>query len=125
MCPLTLATNGTMITPEVAARLVESGVKYVEVSIERIRPEEHDAFRGRRGFWAKSLQGIKNLVGAGMRTGLAMCFTRKTYRTVDDAVRFGIEPGCRTFSHFNSVGRRTGTQYPHSGPADWLTLRRK
>ena len=42
---LTVATNGTMITPEVAARLVGSGVKYVEVSVDSIRPEEHDDFR--------------------------------------------------------------------------------
>jgi radical SAM protein with 4Fe4S-binding SPASM domain len=108
--PLTVATNGTMITPEVAARLVESGVKYVEVSVDSTRPEEHDAFRGRRGSWAKAVQGIRNLVQAGMRTGLAMCFIRETYRTVDDAIHFAIELGCKTFSHFNFIpaGRGEG-----------------
>ena len=38
-----------------------------------------------------------------MRTGYATCFTRQTVNTVDDAVRFAILLGCRTFSHFNFI----------------------
>jgi radical SAM protein with 4Fe4S-binding SPASM domain len=111
---LTVATNGTMITPEVAARLVGSGVKYVEVSVDSIRPEEHDAFRGRHGSWAKSMQGIRNLVQAGMRTGFAMCFTRKTLSSVDDAVYFATELGCKTFSHFNFIPTGRGKEITDS-----------
>jgi radical SAM protein with 4Fe4S-binding SPASM domain len=124
---LTLASNGNMITPEVAARLVASGVKYVEVGIDSIRPEEHDAFRGMRGSWARSVQGIRNLVQAGMGTGLAMCFTRKTYRTVDDSIRFALELGCRTFSHFNFIpaGRGEGIVDSDLTPKqrEWLLQR--
>jgi radical SAM protein with 4Fe4S-binding SPASM domain len=124
---LTVATNGTMITPEVAARLIASGVKYVEVSIDSIHPEEHDPFRGRQGSWAKSIQGIRNLVEAGMRTGLAMCFTRATYRGVDEAVHFAIEPCCKTFSHFNFIptGRGKGVADVDLTPQqlEWLIQR--
>ena len=124
---LTVATNGTMITPEVAARLVESGVKYVEVSVDSIRPEEHDAFRRRQGSWAKSIQGIKNLVGAGMRTGFAMCFTSKTFRTVDDAVHFATKLGCKTFSHFNFIPTGRGKEITGSEltpqQREWLIQR--
>jgi radical SAM protein with 4Fe4S-binding SPASM domain len=116
-----------MITPDVAARLVEWGVKYVEVSIDSIRPEEHDAFRGRQGSWAKSVQGIRNLVQAGMRTGLAMCFTRKTFRTVDDSIHFAIELGCKTFSHFNFIPTGRGEEIPDSDltpqQREWLIKR--
>lgn len=124
---LTVASNGTLITPKVAARLVESGVKYVEVSVDSIRAGEHDTFRGRQGSWAKSVQGIRNLVKAGMRAGLAMCFTRKTYRTVDDAIHFALELGCKTFSHFNFIpaGRGEGIAESDLTPEqrEWLLQR--
>jgi radical SAM protein with 4Fe4S-binding SPASM domain len=124
---LTVATNGTLITPEVAARLMEAGVKYVEVSIDSTRRDEHDAFRGRPGSWAKSIDGIRNLVEAGMRTGFAMCFTRKTFLRVDEAIQFATDLGCATFSHFNFIptGRGTGIRGDDLTPEqrEWLIRR--
>lgn len=100
---LTLATNGTLLKPETAARLKEVGVKYVEVSIDSLDPEQHDSFRGVPGAWSRSIQGIRNSVAAGIRTGLATCFTRHTIDSVDDMVQFAIDLGCKTFSHFNFI----------------------
>lgn len=100
---LTLATNGTLLTEPAVARLVEAGVKYVEVSVDSVTPEEHDRFRGQPGAWKRAIQGIRNSVAGGMRTGFATCFTRRTYQSVDQAVEFAIALGCRTFSHFNFI----------------------
>jgi len=100
---VTLATNGTLLTSEMVARLKAVGVKYIEVSIDSLRPEEHDAFRGLNGAWARSIQGIRNSVDGGVRTGLAACFTRDTIDQVDDVVKFAIDLGCQTFSHFNFI----------------------
>jgi len=107
---LTLASNGTLITPETAARLNEAGVKYVEVSIDSIDPEENDAFRGRRGAWQRAVDGIRNAVAAGIRTGLATCFTRRTVNRADEMVEFAIGLGCKTFSHFNFIPVGRGRQ---------------
>ena len=100
---LSLATNGSLLTPETVARLIQAGVKYVEVSIDSLDPAEHDRFRGQAGAWSRSIQGIRNCVAAGMRTGLATCFTRHTVETVDEVIEFAIQLGCRTFSHFNFI----------------------
>lgn len=100
---LTLATNGTLLKPETAARLKEAGVKYVEVSLDSLDPAQHDAFRGQKGAWARAVQGIRNSVAAGIRTGMAACFTRHTADTADELVRFAIGLGCQTFSHFNFI----------------------
>ncbi len=54
---VTLATNGTLLTPEMVARLKAVGVKYIEVSIDSLRPEEHDAFRGLNGAWPALSRG--------------------------------------------------------------------
>jgi len=110
---LNLATNGTLLTPENVARLKQCGVTYVEVSVDSLDPDEHDAFRGQRGAWARSIQGIRNSVAGGMRTGFAACFTRDTVHLADAAVRFAIDLGCQTFSHFNFIPVGRGREMAH------------
>lgn len=100
---VTVATNGTLLTPATCARLKESGVKYIEVSIDSVNPEEHDEFRGLRGAWGRSVQGIRNSVAAGIKTGMAMCFTRQTVGFADEAINLAIDLGCKTFAHFNFI----------------------
>ncbi len=121
---LTLATNGTLLSPDMVSRLIEVGVKYVEVSIDSLDPAKHDRFRGQPGAWARSIQGIRNCVAAGMRTGLACCFTRETVDTARDVIEFAISLGCRTFSHFNfiPVGRGKDMADADLTPAqrEWL-----
>jgi radical SAM protein with 4Fe4S-binding SPASM domain len=121
---VSLATNGTLLNPDNVARLIAAGVKYVEVSVDSIVPEEHDRFRGQPNAWKRSVQGIRNSVAGGMRTGFATCFTRGNVETVDDAVALAIALGCRTFSHFNfiPVGRGTRMASDDLTPAqrEWL-----
>ncbi len=100
---LSLATNGTLLSPRNVQRLIEAGVKYVEASIDSLEPGEHDEFRGQSGSWARSIEGIRNSVSAGMRTGFAMCFTRDNVHRADEAIQFAIDLGCQTFSHFNFI----------------------
>lgn len=120
----TIATNGTLLTKETVPRLIAAGVKYVEVSIDSVIPEEHDRFRGRSGAWAHSVEGIRNSVAGGMRTGLATCFTRQNVETVDQAIELAISLGCSTFSHFNFIPVGRGRQMVESdiSPAqrEWL-----
>jgi len=107
---LSLATNGTLLRPETVSRLIATGVKYVEISIDSLDPDQHDTFRGQKGAWAEAIHGIKNCVAAGMRTGFAMCFTRHTVDSVERAVRFAIDLGCQTFSHFNFIPTGRGRE---------------
>ncbi|HZO99451.1 MAG TPA: radical SAM protein [Terriglobia bacterium] len=110
---VTVATNGMFLTPEMCHRLKEAGVKYIEVSIDSLNPREHDEFRGLQGAWARSIQGIRNSVAAGIRTGMATCFTRETVHTVDDVVKFAIDLGCKTFAHFNFIPVGRGKEIMH------------
>ena len=110
---VTIATNGTLLTPENCARLKEAGVKYVEVSLDSIDPEQHDDFRGQRGAWARSIQGIRNSVASGIRTGMACCFTRDTVDRADDMVNFAVDLGCKTFAFFNFIPVGRGREMAH------------
>jgi radical SAM protein with 4Fe4S-binding SPASM domain len=100
---VTLATNGTLLTPEMCARLKAANVKYIEVSLDSIDPEVHDAFRGQPKCWERTVQGIRNSVASGIKTGMATCFTRHTAYKVNDTIKFALDLGCKTFSHFNFI----------------------
>lgn len=101
---LTMATNGTTMTPERAARLAEAGLRYVEISLDSIDPEKHDRFRGRQGLWAKTVQGARNVVATpGMRLGIAMCVHQGNIDEVEEMIAFAEDLGAGCFAHFNFI----------------------
>jgi radical SAM protein with 4Fe4S-binding SPASM domain len=55
-----LATNGTLLSPEMADKIRESGIKRVSISLDGASPEIHDASRG-EGCFQKVLRGIESL----------------------------------------------------------------
>ncbi len=100
----TVATNGTLLSKETCQRLVESGVKYAEVSLDSILPEEHDGFRGLEGAWKRTVEGIRNVASTpGLRAGMAMCVTRQNYHHTESMINFAKDLGCTTFVHFNFI----------------------
>lgn len=100
----TVATNGTLLSKETCQRLAESGVKYVEVSLDSIVPEEHDRFRGLEGAWKRTVQGIKNVASTpGLRAGMAACLTRMNLHHAEAMINFAKDLGCTTFVHFNFI----------------------
>jgi len=61
----TIASNGTMITSEVASKLAKAGVKRVEIGLDGARAETHDFLRNRCGSFLTTLEGIKNCAAVG------------------------------------------------------------
>ena len=69
------STNGTLITPERAARLATLGISYVGISIDG-RAATHDRFRGVPGAFDASLSAVAACRDAGLKTGLRFTLTR-------------------------------------------------
>lgn len=61
-----LATNGTLVTKEVARMIADSGVKRVSISLDGADATTHDTFRGIPGAFDAALYGFKNLQDVGM-----------------------------------------------------------
>jgi len=104
----TIATNGTLLTPENCRRLVALGVNYIEVSLDSIDPAIHDEFRQTKGAWERSVQGIRNAVQTpGLECGIATCFIKDTVGRAEDMIHFAISLGAKRFVHFNflPIGR--------------------
>jgi radical SAM protein with 4Fe4S-binding SPASM domain len=103
---VTVSTNGTLITSDVARRLRESGVAYVGISIDGIG-EVNDRFRRKAGAFDAALGGIRACIGEGVRVGLRLTLTRHNVSQVEqifDLVeREGIDRLC--FYHLVYSGR--------------------
>lgn len=80
--PLTVVifTNGTLITPEVVDRLKEVDVYKVNVSIDGPDSQTHDHFRGVKGAFEKTIQGIKLLKKAGITVDASICINKFNYK---------------------------------------------
>jgi radical SAM protein with 4Fe4S-binding SPASM domain len=101
---LTIATNGTTMTPALAARLRDAGLRYVEISLDSVEPARHDAFRGVAGMWERSVAGARAVVATeGLRLGIAMCVHRGNYHEVERMIDFAQSLGAGCFAHFNFI----------------------
>ena len=89
-----IVTNGTLLGPEQAARLVDAGMRTVTVSIDGMEAE-HEQVRG-KGTWKKALAALGNARRAGFRTVEAITCVRPanldSLRELETAVR---EAGAR------------------------------
>ncbi len=101
-----ISTNGTLITPAMAEKLAAVGLSYIGTSIDGI-PETHDRFRGMKGAFDRSIQGLRNAKAAGIKTGVRFTITRGNMRDIpaifDILEREGIPRIC--FYHLVYSGR--------------------
>jgi AdoMet-dependent heme synthase len=71
-----LATNGTLVTKEVARMISDSGVKRVSISLDGADALTHDSFRGIPGAFEAALHGFRNLKQVGMSVQVNMTIAR-------------------------------------------------
>ena len=61
-----LATNGTMVTKDIAQKIKDSGIKRVSISLDGAHATTHDTFRGIPGAFDAAIYGMKNLQQLGV-----------------------------------------------------------
>jgi heme b synthase len=58
---MVLATNGTLITPDITEKITESGIKRVSISLDGATKESHDTFRQVNGAFDRAMKGVSYL----------------------------------------------------------------
>ncbi len=71
-----LATNGVLVTEEIAKGIRDVGVSRVSVSLDGSEPASHDRLRG-PGNFGLALAGLQRLKAAGVGTQINMTVTRR------------------------------------------------
>ena len=75
-----LLTNGHYIDAERIQFLKKHPPAYVQISLDGTK-EKHELIRG-KGSFTKAVQGIRQLVAAGIRTSVSFTATRKNYKDI-------------------------------------------
>ncbi len=61
-----VTTNGFYMNEQVAQELKALGVDRCSVSIDSMKPDEHDSFRGKKGSWERAIKALKYVQEAGI-----------------------------------------------------------
>lgn len=87
---VTISTNGTLITPDLARDIKKAGVSYVGISLDGIG-ENNDRFRGKKGAFEAALKGIRYCRRESQRVGLRFTINRHNYHELPDIFNLLVE----------------------------------
>lgn len=90
-----LATNGTLVTRDVAEAIRDAGFRRVSVSLDGPDAESHDRFRQMEGAFRSALFGLENLKASGLYVQINSSITVHNAQRLEDMrhlmARLGIE----------------------------------
>jgi AdoMet-dependent heme synthase len=111
-----VGSNGLLLTPQRIERLKAAGVAGIGLSIDSLDPATHDAFRGRKGAWSKTMSSIDACVTAGMAFQIHFSVTDNTADEIDDMVAFARDSGAMVLNVFFMVCTGRGEKYSDISP---------
>ena len=95
-----LGTNGTMLTKQKAEKLKEAGVTGVGISIDSLKPERHDSFRGLKGALKSSMDGLLAAKEAGIGIQVQTTPTKDNLDEIPLIAEWAHRMGARVFNLF-------------------------
>ena len=115
-----LATNGTLVTEEVAHKIVDAGVRRVSISLDGADSATHDAFRGITGAFEQALRGLRNLKQLGMSVQINMTIARHNAHQLPSVLEMARQLGADALHTFLlvPVGCGVGIAEDQMVPAD-------
>jgi radical SAM protein with 4Fe4S-binding SPASM domain len=105
-----VATNGTLITGEVARRLKGAGVGYVEISLDSATPEVHDEFRGVHGSFERATRAVSHCAEEGIFACVATTVTKMNLREIPRLIDLSKRLGAKRFMAFNFIPTGRGKE---------------
>src|SRR4030066_830511 len=100
---LSVATNGTLLTKENVKKLKQTGVNYVEVSVDGATAQTHDEFRGVHGAFEQAATGLKSCVEEELCACIATTATNSNLAEMPAIIDLAIEIGAKRFTYFNFI----------------------
>lgn len=83
---VTISTNGTLITPDLARDIKNAGVSYVGISLDGIG-SNNDRFRGKKGAFDAALNGIRHCRHLDQKVGLRFTINKHNFNELPDIFR--------------------------------------
>lgn len=108
--PVALATNGTLVTPELALHLKEVGIRRVSVSLDGASPETHDDFRCMPGAFEGAMRGIDAIKQAGISFQVNTTVTKRNLAEIPAILEMATEIGAEALHIFLLVPTGRGKE---------------
>ncbi|MBN1678303.1 MAG: radical SAM protein [Candidatus Thermoplasmatota archaeon] len=83
-----IATNATLITPDMAKALKRAGTLGIAASIDSMKDEVHDAFRRKSGALRLAREGIANAAAEGMYIQINITASKINHRELPEIMAF-------------------------------------
>ena len=95
-----LATNGTMVTKDVAEKIKTSGIKRVSISLDGADATTHDTFRGIPGAFEAAIYGMKNLQQVGVSVQINTTIARHNAHQLPEVLELARSLGADALHTF-------------------------
>ncbi len=95
-----LATNGTMVTKDIAEKIKNSGIKRVSISLDGADATTHDTFRGIPGAFDAAVYGMKNLQQLGVSMQINTTIARHNAHQLPDVLELARRLGADALHTF-------------------------
>jgi len=94
----TVASNGTLIAPNVAKELAKAGIKRVEIGLDGARAATHDFLRNTRGSFEATITGIRNCSTVGFdELAVTMTLHSKNINELEETMDLAEKLGATRF----------------------------
>ena len=97
---MVMATNGTLMTEDIARKMLESGIKRVSISLDGSTKAIHDKFRRVEGAFEKSLKGIEYAKNVGLDFQINTTITGDNLSELEPIFNLAIELKAAAFHLF-------------------------
>jgi heme b synthase len=112
---MVMATNGTLVTGEIAGKMSAAGIKRVSVSIDGLDAKSHDTFRGVNGAFSGAMAGILAMKKAGVEFQLNTTVTNANLNQVRGILDLAIRLGAAAHHIFLLVPTGRGREMADQG----------
>ena len=118
-----MTTNATLIDDTAAARLRETGLTTVSVSLDGLE-RSHDLLRGQKGAWRRAVRGVCALQNAGLKPQITTVFHRGNFSEMEAMYAFLCGLGIESWRPINiePIGRACESRDLLLSPAQFSAL---
>lgn len=109
-----MATNGYILSKDKECqKYIDNGLQFVQISVDGLKPETHDSFRGVNGAWKKAIHAVENCVNSDLFVEVATTATTYNIHEIPEMIEFMREIGVDWFMIYNFIPTGNGENIVH------------
>jgi heme b synthase len=90
---MVMAPNGTLITEDIARKLMDAGIKRISISLDGSTPQSHDSFRKVEGAFAGAVNAMKIASKVGLEFQVNTTITKTNLDQIPEIQKLAVDLG--------------------------------